>query len=90
MVGDFERPEYVLGYLTKTTASPVGPQDFFGRPSRSDYSSRPTPAWFVQLDYELTDALTATVGFRQTEEKKTGATHRFNTTGFNGPQRRPT
>lgn len=90
-VGDFERLKYVLGYyLYEDDGYTVGPQDFFGRPSRSDYGSETDAnAWFVQLDYELTDALTATVGFRQTEEKKTGATHRFNTTGFNGPQRGP-
>ena len=40
----------------------------------------------MQFDYELTDKLTATVGFRQTEEEKSGYTRRFNTDGFNGPR----
>ncbi|MFZ1294193.1 MAG: TonB-dependent receptor, partial [Pseudomonadales bacterium] len=87
-VGDIDRLNYVLGYYYyEDEGDTWGPQDFFGSTARDDYGAdTKASAWFMQFDYELTDKLTATVGFRQTEEEKSGYTRRFNTDGFNGPR----
>lgn len=89
-IGNTDRMNYVLGlYYFKDDGTTLGPQDFslFRSPyMRSDYGVKTdAKAWFAQVDYKITNALTATVGMRHTTEKKSGWTHRFTTTGFNGP-----
>ncbi|MBL0122983.1 MAG: TonB-dependent receptor [Betaproteobacteria bacterium] len=89
-IGNIDRLKYVLGlYNFKDDGTTVGAQNFdlfLGGPIRSDYSSRTnTKAWYGQLDYALAEAWTATAGVRQTREEKGGWTHRFNTTGYDGP-----
>ena len=89
-IGNTERMNYVLGLFSfKDDGTTLGPQDFslFSSPTaHSDYGVKTdAKAWFGQLDYKLTDVLTATLGMRHTKEKKNGWTHRFVTTGFDGP-----
>ena len=89
-IGNAGPVKFVLGaYWFKDDGVTRGPQDFgfFGTPFvRSDYSAKTdAKAVFGQVDYAVTDSLTATLGLRRTEEEKKGWTHRFNTTGFNGP-----
>ena len=54
-------------------------------PQQSNYAAD-TEAWavFGQMDFQMTDSLTATFGVRHTEEKRSGWTHRFLTDGFGG------
>ncbi|HQR02784.1 MAG: TonB-dependent receptor [Proteobacteria bacterium] len=89
-IGHTDRAHYVLGYyLFKDDGTTLGPQDFslFGLPYvRDDYAVKTdAKAWFGQIDYKVTDALTATFGMRHTTETKSGWTHRYYTTSFNGP-----
>ncbi|CAB1370825.1 TonB-dependent receptor [Denitratisoma oestradiolicum] len=89
-IGNTERMNYVLGlYSFKDDGTTLGPQDFsvFGLPMmHSDYGVKTdAKAWFGQLDYKVTEALTATFGMRHTTEKKSGWTHRFRTSGYDGP-----
>ena len=54
-------------------------------PQQSNYSAN-TEAWafFGQMDWAMTDSLTATMGVRYTEETRDGWTHRYTTNGFGG------
>ena len=65
---------YVAGvFYYKEKAETLGPQDFFGGGSsyQSDYGSHTEAlAAYLQLDYNLTDALKLTLGARYTHEKK--------------------
>lgn len=64
--------DYVLGaYFFDDHAATNNPQNFFGTPYESRYSSD-TRAWAVygQADYHLSDQLTLTGGLRYTHEKK--------------------
>ena len=99
-VGDIDRLSYVLGYYYfEDDGDTWGPQDFFVGVypdlygvtySRADYGAKTKAnAWFAQFDYSLTDRLVATVGYRITEEDRSGYTHRYNTDGYNGPALQP-
>lgn len=65
---------YVAGlFYYKEKAETLGPQDFFGGGSsyQSDYGSHTEAlAAYLQLDYNLTEALKLTLGGRYTHEKK--------------------
>ncbi len=65
---------YVAGvFYYKEKAETLGPQDFFGGSSsyQSDYGSHTEAlAAYLQLDYNLTDALKLTLGARYTHERK--------------------
>jgi iron complex outermembrane receptor protein len=82
--------KYVLGlYYFKDDGTTRGAQLFslFGTgPVRSEYASNTkAKAIYGQIDYTFVEGLTATLGLRYTSERKGGWTHRYNTSGFNGP-----
>lgn len=76
LVGNGDRWNYVAGiYYFKDDGEVINPQTYFF--GSSVYDSRywfgtKSTAVFGQLDYQLTDALTLTLGLRRTEERKTG------------------
>ncbi len=88
-IGDWDKLKYVFGaYYFEDEGWTRGPQDFsmFGFTQRSDYGvSSESKAVFGQLDYNVTDRLTATLGMRHSEETKDGWVHAFYTNGFDGP-----
>lgn len=88
-IGNTDRMKYVFGaYLFKDDGTARSNQEFglFGEdPLRADYGTQTdAKAIFGQIDYTVTDQLTASVGMRRTEEEKRGWTHRFYTNGFGG------
>lgn len=81
--------KYVLGaYFYTDDGIARSNQDFSffaEEPLRSDYGTKTdVKALFGQIDYSLSDRLTATIGMRRTEEEKKGWTHRYLTNGFAG------
>jgi len=84
-----DRMNWVAGlYYFEDEGETNGSQSFtlFSQPPQQSNYAADTEAWavFGQLDYQVTDQLTATVGVRYTEEKRSGWTHRFLTNGFGG------
>lgn len=89
-IGDRDRFNYVLGlYYFKDDGVTTGSQLFtlFGQPPQQQSYAVTTrsKAVFAQGDYRISDRWTATVGVRHTEEEKGGWSHRYYTTGFDGP-----
>ncbi|CAB1368346.1 TonB-dependent receptor [Denitratisoma oestradiolicum] len=88
-IGNSDRMNYVFGlYDFKDDGTTLGPQalSIFAIPDlRHDYAVKTdAKAWFAQVDYKLTDRLTATAGIRKTSETKSGWAHHYTTNGFNG------
>ena len=76
LVGSGDRFNYVAGlYYFKDDGSVLNPQTFFfgtfNFDSRYAFTAK-SVAVYGQFEYELTDALTLTLGLRRTEEDKTG------------------
>lgn len=69
-----DRLKYVLGaFYFDEKAETLGPQSFFGGGAdfQSDYGSNTEAfALYAQMDFDLTDALTVTLGGRYTHERK--------------------
>ena len=69
-----DRLKYVVGgFYFDENAETLGPQSFFGGGAsyQSDYGSQTKAfALYAQLDYDVTDAFTVTLGGRYTYEKK--------------------
>ena len=69
-----DRLKYVVGgFYFDENAETLGPQSFFGGGAsyQSDYGSQTKAiALYAQLDYDVTDAFTVTLGGRYTHEKK--------------------
>ncbi len=69
-----DRLQYVVGgFYFDEDAETLGPQSFFGGGAsyQSDYGSQTQAfALYAQLDYDVTDAFTVTLGGRYTHEKK--------------------
>jgi iron complex outermembrane receptor protein len=89
-IGNAGPVKYVLGaYWFKDDGVTLGAQDmgFFGTPYvRDDYAAKTeNKALFGQVDYSVTERLTATLGMRHTKEDRSGWTNRFNTVGYDGP-----
>lgn len=91
-IGNTERMNYVVGYYQfkddgTSTSFNAGnmltflPPSFgpfgFGYEKPSFRATTHAKAVFGQIDYKLTDALTATVGYRRTTEEKGGSTVRY-------------
>lgn len=81
LIGNVDRWNYVAGlYYFKDDGKVINPQEFFYDipgfatfyDSRYGFTTKSVAA-YGQLDYQLTDALTLTLGLRRTEEKKTGS-----------------
>jgi iron complex outermembrane receptor protein len=84
-----DRMNWVAGlYYFEDEGETNGSQSFtlFSQPPQQSNYAADTEAWavFGQVDYQVTDLLTATFGVRYTEEKRSGWTHRFLTDGFGG------
>lgn len=89
-IGDRDRFSYAVGlYYFKDDGETNSAQmmTLFGTPpQRNEYATNTrSKAIFAQGDYRLTDRWTATLGVRYTEEEKSGWSHRYNTSGFDGP-----
>lgn len=89
-VGSTDRLNYVIGYYYfEDDGDTTNPQVLGGPPAEfsfeSDFgSTSEADALFGQIDYKLTDALTATVGVRRTSEKKTVHSVSYGTEAFKG------
>jgi iron complex outermembrane receptor protein len=84
-----DRANWVMGlYYFEDEGETNGSQLFtlFSQPPQQSNYAADTEAWavFGQMNFEMTDSLTATFGVRYTEEKRSGWTHRFLTDGFGG------
>ncbi|MGB0289267.1 TonB-dependent receptor, partial [Aequoribacter sp.] len=84
-----DRANWVMGlYYFEDEGETNGSQSFtlFSQPPQQSNYAADTEAWavFGQMDFQMTDSLTATFGVRYTEEKRSGWTHRFLTDGFGG------
>ncbi|CAB1370563.1 TonB-dependent receptor [Denitratisoma oestradiolicum] len=98
LIGSAEKLNYVLGYYQfkddgNTFTRQSGLFYNFGFDPRGAYYQSPyyrvttdAKAVFAQADYKVTDALTATVGYRRTVEEKGGEIWRvYNTSSFGMP-----
>ncbi len=84
-----DRANWVMGlYYFEDEGETNGSQLFtlFSQPPQQSNYAADTEAWavFGQMDFQMTDSVTATFGVRYTEEKRSGWTHRFLTDGFGG------
>lgn len=84
-----DRVNWVAGlYYFEDEGETNGSQLFtlFSQPPQQSNYAADTEAWavFGQMDYSISDKLTATFGARYTEEKRSGWTHRYQTDSFGG------
>lgn len=90
-VGTRDRFRHVLGlYYFKDDGTAHGAQVFSimgsGAQSYAYTADTDAKAVYAQVDYDITDRWTATVGARYTEEERSGWSYRYNTNGFDGPR----